>query len=1207
MLRHVIAFEIRFQLRRPVFWLAAAFFFVAALSTVGQGGIELGGAANLDLSSPFMTTRLLMFMTLFSLFATAAFAAGPVVRDFETGMASLMFTTRVGKFDYVIGRFVGAFVIAVFAFSASLVGHYVGLLMPWVNPDRIGTLYLNAYWFPFWAVLLPNLFISAAVFFAIATRFRSFAGTYIGAVAFVVLYTISGGLLGDYQFGNLVSMIDPFGAGAFASDTRYWSVYEKNNELLSLTGSLALNRAIWMVVGVALLVWSYFSFPFGTEALEKKQRRPDDASEPAPDDRNEVLEMPAAVPEHGARASWIQFLDSTFWEVRNVVRKPAFLVILALSVVNLTSNTLALGGRFGTTIYPVTRAVLELIDRSYAAFIFLIILIYSTEIVWRERSAGISPIVDSTPVPNGVLLWSKMAALFVTVGLMLMTTLVVGVGVQLYRGGVDLQIPLYLADLFVIQGWPFYLACVLVVFLQILANGRYSGMLLALVAISFITVLPRLGVEHQLYQYGAFPPTPYSDLNGYGHFLEAFAWFGAYWSFAAGLLAIGVILFWPRGTETGLRQRLAVARQNLSPRLRWVLVALCLGFLGTGVFIDYNTNKLNQHVRLADIWDLQADYERKYRRFEALPMPRIVEVSTNVALHPDARRAEVEGRYILENKTSSDIKAVHVSLTPKADPDGLSLSGGRLVEHDGKLGYFRYDLAVPLKPGGRLELDFSFAISNPGFSTADPVSPLDTSGYFRGWTTEVVENGSMLFNVYSFPRIGFQPALRVGPEDERRKRGLPPLELLAPQDDARALRTSLVYNDADWVKFETAISTSADQTAIAPGYLKDSWVENGRRFFRYESETPIVNLFSFQSARYAVERVEKDGLNIEVFYHPDHHFNVDRMVEAVDRSIGYFSRNFGPYQFRQARIVEFPGYALNFAAGFPNTVPFSERKGFVADLRKEDDIDYVFYVIAHELAHQWWGNQVMPAAVKGASALTETLAQYSALMVMEEAFGKHQMRRFLRFELDSYLTGRGDEGREEFPLAGVELQPYIHYRKGSLVMYALQHHIGKEAVNRALSKFLWRFAFRSDPYPTSRDLIAALRAEAGPEYQELITDLWEKIAFYELEMVDGVYRPTADGRYRVTLALQAGKSYSDGSGLEVPADLSIPVDVGVFGRRSPDGVEDVLYFEKHLFAGDRTTLEITVDREPHTAGIDPYHTLIDRNPDDNRKQIDAAD
>jgi aminopeptidase N len=223
-------------------------------------------------------------------------------------------------------------------------------------------------------------------------------------------------------------------------------------------------------------------------------------------------------------------------------------------------------------------------------------------------------------------------------------------------------------------------------------------------------------------------------------------------------------------------------------------------------------------------------------------------------------------------------------------------------------------------------------------------------------------------------------------------------------------------------------------------------------------DAPIQNFYSYLSADYAVKKDSWNDVAIAVYYHSPHSFNVDRMITGVKESLEYYSREFSPYQYHQVRILEFPAYE-SFAQSFPNTIPYSESIGFVADI-DEDDVDYVLYVTAHEVAHQWWAHQVMGANAQGGSVVVETLAQYSALMVMEHKYGPQVMRRFLKYELDNYLRSRGGEQEEEMPLMRVENQGYIHYRKGSLVMYALKDYLGEEAVNRALRELIKNHAYR---------------------------------------------------------------------------------------------------------------------------------------------------
>ena len=101
-------------------------------------------------------------------------------------------------------------------------------------------------------------------------------------------------------------------------------------------------------------------------------------------------------------------------------------------------------------------------------------------------------------------------------------------------------------------------------------------------------------------------------------------------------------------------------------------------------------------------------------------------------------------------------------------------------------------------------------------------------------------------------------------------------------------------------------ATSPDQIAIAPGYLQKEWTENGRRYFHYKMDAPMLNLYSIQSARYAVRRDRWQDVNLEIYYQPGHEFDLDTMMESMKESLAYCSANFSPFQFHQLRIIEFP-------------------------------------------------------------------------------------------------------------------------------------------------------------------------------------------------------------------------------------------------------------------------------------------------------------
>jgi aminopeptidase N len=409
--------------------------------------------------------------------------------------------------------------------------------------------------------------------------------------------------------------------------------------------------------------------------------------------------------------------------------------------------------------------------------------------------------------------------------------------------------------------------------------------------------------------------------------------------------------------------------------------------------------------------------------------------------------------------------------------------------------------------------------------------------------------------------------------------------------------------DADWMTFECVVGTEADQIAIAPGYLIKEETRGGRKYFHYKMDALIENFYAVVSARYEVLKENWNGISLEIYYHKGHDYNLRNMMKGMKDAITYASENFSPYQYRQARIIEFPRYEM-FAQSFPNTIPFSEGMGFIADLRDSSEIDYAYYVTAHEIAHQWWGHQVLPSAQKGATMLVETMAQYTALMVMKKEYGPEKMRQFLKFELDSYLSRRGSEGEYELPLYRTTGQDYIHYRKGSVVMYALQDYWGEENLNRALHKFVMGTRYQTRPYPHSVSFLDTLKRYTPDSLQYLYKDMFEQITLYDNRTLSAVSEKLPNGKYKVILEIEGHKQLADSLGKETPLPLNDYIDIAVLGAETRGKYSDKqLYIQKHRIHEGKNTFEVVVDEEPKKAGIDVYNKLIDRDSDDNLMRI----
>ncbi len=461
--------------------------------------------------------------------------------------------------------------------------------------------------------------------------------------------------------------------------------------------------------------------------------------------------------------------------------------------------------------------------------------------------------------------------------------------------------------------------------------------------------------------------------------------------------------------------------------------------------------------------------------------------------------------------------------------------------------------------------------------------------------TDIVKNGTFVNSSYA-PEPGYDEEIELRDDSSRHKHGLQRIRRIPKLEDPAGRQNLQGLTAADWVNAETVISTSPDQIAITPGYLQKEWVQNGRRYFDYKTDAPILYGISMNSGRYQVLRDRWNDVNLEIYYHPGHEFDLDRMKLSMKDTLDYCSKNFSPFQFHQLRIIEFPRYQT-FAESFANTIPFSENIGFITrvDTKDPSAVDLSYYVTSHEVAHQWWGHQVSSGNNEGATMVVETMAQYTALMVMKHRYGPEAMRNFLRYELNRYLLGRGQERNEEKPLLRVEEnQGYIHYNKGSLIMYALQDYIGEDKVNQALSAFLNEYRFHGPPYPRSLELMNHLKQVTPADFQYLYDDFFENITLYESRAKSATATRLADGKYQVKLSAELKKFRADVRGEEHQVPNHEWVDIGVTDR---DG--HYLYLQKQKMDSETREFTITVDKPPYQAGIDPLNKLIDRKPDDN--------
>ncbi|HET7434113.1 MAG TPA: M1 family aminopeptidase [Thermoanaerobaculia bacterium] len=1188
MLTQIARFEFRYLLRNPLLWVTGAFTF-AMFMVMTMKGFELGSEGGLLANAAYATLRNYMMVSMVYMFVTTAFVANVIIRDDETNFGPIIRSTRITKFEYLFGRFLGAFSVAALCMLLVPLGILIGSMMPWADPTQFGPHRLADHLYAYFLIALPNLFIHSAIFFALATITRSMMATYLGVISLVSgFFSLEGAFRDRPELQAIIATVEPFCARALSDATRYWTIPERNVMLPEFSGVILYNRLLWMTVAMACLALAYAAFRFADQGMSKRERKKQklEARASAAAASGTVISTALPDPKHGNAALRALLWMRMKFEAWQVIKSPAFPVLMAWGIYMTAFVLITQRDPDFRPTYPTTLSLIPELEDAFRVIPIVVAIYYAGELVWRERDRRVHELIDAAPMPNWAYVVPKTMAMALVLVSMLIVNVLASITLQLSLGYTALELGKYLLWYVLPVSFDMLLVAALAIFVQSLSPHKTVGwgiMTLFVAWQEFNKIL-----KHNLLNYGGKPMMPLSDLNGAGSFWKGAWTFRLYWAAFAVLLLVAAHLLWRRGTEIRLKPRLTRARRALLGAPGWVAAAALLTFVGTGAYAFYNTNILNRYQTDDAANEHAAELEKRYGKYLGMPQPEIANIKLDVAIYPEERRVSSQGRFLLRNTTSQPIPEIHLRLM---DSDlqlrNATVSGARLVLNDPEFAYRIYRFDRPMQPGEERILNCATRVELHGFRNGKPY-------------TRLVENGTFLSEAELMPMIGMSYLGLHQDPVLRRKYGLKG-EIAPPKLEDLAATRKAVF-DRGWSKTDIKVSTSADQTPLAPGNRVSDVTRGNRRIAHFVSNAPIHPRFAVLSARYAEKHRRHGGVDLAVYYHPAHAWNVDRMLNAMEAALDYYQSSFGPYQFDHFRVVEFPGY-LSFAQAFAGTIPFSEEVGFTASYENPETIDYVTGITAHELAHQWWAHQVIGAEMEGASMLSETLAQYSADMVIERMHGKDQIRRYLKYELDRYLEGRAWAARDEPTLVRVVGQNHVTYRKGAMVMYLLHERLGEAAVNRALRNLVTRYKFKGAPYPRSLDFVALLRAEAKTaEQQNLITDLFERITLYDLKVTDPTATRRPDGKWEVSVPIDAKKLYADANGGETETPLQERIEVGLFAAKpglDAFHANDVVLMERQPIHSGRQVVHFVVDRKPTYAGVDPYNFYIDRDSADN--------
>lgn len=1183
----VFAQELRFQVTRPLFWIFLLLLALCAwgLSTgdvrIQAGDSDVGGEKSYITSEFAMAFILSILGGLFYTFFVAVAAGMSVIRDDELRVGEVLHATPLTTREYVWGKALAVLTTFLILLLAQAGAHaFFNHVVP--NADAAefrGPFAWNNYFRPALLFVGPQLVFGVGAFFWLGERSRRPILVFSVPVAAIVLWLT---LLLDWspswldpRINRLLMWIEPTG---FRWLNEVWLKVDRgvllyNTQTIGFDLPYVLSRLGFLLLGIIGLLLADRHFAASLRGT-RVPATPAILEAPAPTAPPAVGSgrLAGLAMESRARGFLAQLGTAMRFEFANLKGQAGLYLFIPLIVLQAVQNGYLRVGAFDTPLLLTSGGYAAATMNTLALLVCLLLVFYIVESLQREDATRVAPLVHATPVPSGALLFGKALANGLVGVFVFLVTFVAGAVIMLIQGKVAIELRpfLLLWGLLVLPTFLVWSGFIMAA--HAFLRNRYTTYAVGLAVIIGSGVLQVRGKMNWLINWNLWSTTTWTDFGSVEPNGAALLLNRLFYVALAGLFVAVAVRLFPRREVDPAR-----ALDRLRPRAVLVTIlrlapfwvpALVLGIL------------LGARVQASFQGKAAENRERDYWRKNLLtwldaPEPYLAGVEIDLELEPDEGRFRVAGHYDLFHDESDSLRAFVLSVGDHFEEIAWTLEG-TAVEPEDRERLFVFTFDPPLAPGDTVRL---------GFSHRGQVPPGFTKN--GGGISEFIQPCGIVLTSFSnsfLPTIGFDERRGEDPEHTLEARVYPP--------DHHVGKTRPAFGSVRPFPVRTRITGPERMDYHGVGVKVREDVVDGRRTVVWESDEP-VNFFNVVGAEWAVWK----GSGTELYHHPRHTYNLEEMGRALDAARRWYSAWFHPYPWAELRVNEFPGLA-NYAQGFPSNITFSESIGFLT--RSTDEVRTAFLVTAHETAHQWWGNLVLPGEGPGGDIVSEGMAHFSTILLFDQVYGARDRIEFCKRIEENYGDNRIVDSERPLVLTDGTRpgDQTVTYDKGGWVFWMLHDLMGADSSFAGIQSFVRTYR-ESDDHPVLEDYVAALRPHAPDSLAfDAFVRQWffevvaPEFAFHDVEsaaqaggwVVTGALENEGTGTVTVEVAASRGERFPDGDA-EGASATGGPVPP------EPSSLAGESYREARtslrLGPGERAAFRIECDFEPEGVIADP--------------------